>query len=69
MDCAQVELTKNLVLSALGLAPNGGFNVVAVADSPRTDTAPDGSSAVLGCFVRRGGQSQQCELGPAHRSL
>jgi hypothetical protein len=41
MDCAQVELTRNLVLSALGLAPNGGFNVVAVADSPRTDTAPD----------------------------
>jgi hypothetical protein len=41
MDYAQVELTRNLVLSALGLAPNGGFNVVAVADSPRTDTAPD----------------------------
>jgi hypothetical protein len=40
-ECSPEGAGFGLDPAALGLAPGQGFNVVAVADSPHTDTAPD----------------------------
>jgi hypothetical protein len=39
--CSDTGAGFSLARSALGLAPNQAFNVIAVADSPHTDSAPD----------------------------